>query len=135
MKRNLHLLSSPGFLLGLSLLLVNDFLFKHLFHNWLTGKLSDFAGLFIFPIFWTALAVRWKKTIYSLTALSFIFWKSMYSQPLIDWWNMLHLFTMHRVVDMTDLLASLSLPFSYLYCQQLQDKSSDTPNDISFFTA
>lgn len=54
-KRNFSILVSPGFLLCLCLLLLNDFILKSEFHNALTGKLSDFAGLFIFPLFFSAL--------------------------------------------------------------------------------
>jgi len=71
MKRNLDVLVSPAFLLGLFLLLLNDYFLKAVFHNWFTGKLSDFAGLFIFPLFWTALFPRYKKSIYYITAFLF----------------------------------------------------------------
>jgi ABC-type multidrug transport system fused ATPase/permease subunit len=115
MKRNLHLLTTPGFLLGLSLLLANDFLFKPVLHNWLTGKLSDFAGLFIFPLFWTALAPKAKRAIFLLTATGFALWKSALSQPLIDEWNYLSPLTLARQVDASDLLALCVLIPSYKY--------------------
>src|SRR4051794_546054 len=41
---------SAPFLLSLDLLLLNDQVGKDLFHNALTGKLSDFAGLFSFVL-------------------------------------------------------------------------------------
>ncbi len=63
-SRQLQILLSPEFLIGLLLLLMNDFVFKELFHNWLTGKLSDFAGLFIFPLFWSALFPKRKALIF-----------------------------------------------------------------------
>jgi hypothetical protein len=34
---------SPGFLIAVAILVTNDFVLKNLFHNWLTGKLSDVA--------------------------------------------------------------------------------------------
>src|SRR3989442_14409237 len=40
-------LSSPGFLAALAVLLANDLWWKPAFGNWLTDKLSDFAGLFV----------------------------------------------------------------------------------------
>ncbi|MBK7992883.1 MAG: hypothetical protein IPK14_05530 [Blastocatellia bacterium] len=113
----LEKLSSPGFLLALLLLLTNDFIFKPIFHNFITGKLSDFAGLFVFPIFWLALFPNRKKIIYFLTAFLFVFWKSFYSQALIDIWNSLELLNIHRVVDYTDLFALLILLVSYYYDQ------------------
>jgi hypothetical protein len=96
-------------------LLLNDSVLKQQFHSALTGKLSDFAGLFIFPLFLAALFPRLKSFIYLLTAISFIFWKSPYSQPLIESWNGLPLFSISRTVDYSDLLALLFLPFSYVY--------------------
>lgn len=39
------LLANPVFISSLLLLLLNDFVFKPVYHNWLTGKLSDFCGL------------------------------------------------------------------------------------------
>ena len=113
----LEKLTSPGFLLALILLLAHDFIFKSVFHNFITGKLSDFAGLFVFPIFWLALFPNRKKAIYFLTAFLFIFWKSAHSQPLIDAWNSLSLLNISRVIDYTDLFALLILPISYYYDQ------------------
>jgi len=114
-ERPLHILVSPGFLAGLSLLLLNDFILKQRFHNGFTGKLSDFAGLFVFSLFCAAFFPRLKTSLYILTALSFIFWKSTYAQPLIDELNLLLPFRISRTVDITDLTALLVLPISYLY--------------------
>lgn len=108
-------MASPGFLAGLCVLLLNDFIFKQQFHNELTGKLSDFAGLFIFPLFWSALFPRLKTSVYVVTAALFVFWKSVYAQPFIDGWNSLQLFPVERTIDDTDLFALLVLPFSYIY--------------------
>ncbi len=51
----LHALAHPATLLGVGLLLLNDHLLKALTPSLLTGKLSDFAGLFVFPFFLIAL--------------------------------------------------------------------------------
>lgn len=124
MRRNLHLLTSAGFLLGLAVLLANDFLLKPLFHNWLTGKLSDFAGLFIFPLFLTALAARHKRAIYLLVPLAFLFWKSAYAQPLIDFWNGVTPLTLARQRDASDLLALVALIPSYKYHSKLSSRAA-----------
>lgn len=113
--RGLRVLTSPVMLAGLSLLLANDFLLKPLFRNALTGKLSDFAGLFVFPLFWSALLPRRRREIYALAALGFVFWKSGHSQTLIDGWNSLRVFNVGRVVDASDLIALSALVPSYLY--------------------
>jgi predicted Zn-dependent protease len=114
-EARLEVLVSPTFLLGLCLLLANDFVLKPLFHNALTGKLSDFAGLFVFALFWSALLPRFAPAVHVWTALAFAFWKSSYSQPLIETWNSLGLLPVGRVVDPTDLSALLVLPLSYLH--------------------
>ena len=111
--RPLNLLASPGFLVGVSLLLLNDFVFKATLHNALSGKLSDFPGLFVFPLFLTALWPRRRSSIYLLMAVLFVFWKSAYSQRLIDGWNGLSFFAIGRSVDYTDLSALVVLPLSF----------------------
>ena len=126
-ERNLNVLASPGFLAGLCLLLVNDFVLKQQFHNGLTGKLSDFAGLFVFPLFCAAFAPRLRPHVYALTAIAFAFWKSAYSQPLIEAWNGLRLFPVGRTVDPGDLCALLVLPVSYVYGRALPKSRAPRP--------
>lgn len=107
--------TSSGFVLGLFLLLLNDFYLKSAFSNDFTGKLSDFAGLFIFPIFWTVFFPKYKNAIYLATALFFVYWKSVYSEGFID---MLNVFLpVSRVVDFSDNMALIILPFSYFYME------------------
>ena len=54
----LQSLASPAFITALALLVVNDFALKGLFHNALTGKVSDFAGLFALTLF---VATLWPR--------------------------------------------------------------------------
>lgn len=102
------------FLIGLALLLFNDFYFKAEFHNWFTGKLSDFSGLFVFVLFFQGLFPKRKLNVYLFTGLGFIFWKSNYSQGFIEWFSQTF-YVIHRVVDYTDLMALLALPLAYFY--------------------
>jgi hypothetical protein len=111
------ILLSPGFVGGLCLL-VNDFFLKHLWANFFTGKLSDFAGLFIFPLFWAALFPKYRRAIYAATAVAFTIWKSALSQPLIDYWNALAILPLSRTVDLGDLIALAVLPISYIYFER-----------------
>lgn len=106
-------LTSPFFLISLATLLLNDFVLKQQFHNALTGKLSDIAGLIVFALFWNFVFPRLKLEIYCLTALLFILWKSPYSQSMINWWNSFSPIHVARTVDYTDLIALLVLPISY----------------------
>lgn len=122
MKRDYNILTTLWFLIGLTVLLLNDFVFKELYGNWLTGKLSDFSGLFIFPLFWTALLPRYKNKVFWLTGILFIYWKSSYSEAFIESWNGLELLTLSRVVDYTDLIALAILPLSYLF-ENYKDKA------------
>lgn len=113
MKKNYKIVTSIWFIIGLTLLLVNDFILKGLYGNYLTGKLSDFAGLFIFPLFWTALLPKYKTAIFWAVGLMFIFWKSSYSQSWIELWNSLGILTIYRTVDYSDLVALIVLPLAY----------------------
>ncbi len=108
----LALLTTPWFIGGLVVLFLNDFILKDLFSNWFTGKLSDFAGLFVFALFWIALFPKYRKLVLACIALAFVFWKSAYAQGFIDFWNEYAPFTIARVVDSTDLLALSALPIA-----------------------
>ncbi|MCV9386394.1 hypothetical protein [Reichenbachiella ulvae] len=110
----IDILGSPLFLLGLAILILNDFVLKYEYSNVLTGKLSDFTGLFIFPIFFSALFPKYARIIYGLTILIFGYWNSSISQGLI---NLLNNSGIHvgRTVDPTDFLAFSVLPFSFIY--------------------
>ncbi|MBV6485433.1 MAG: hypothetical protein KFKLKKLM_01997 [Flavobacteriales bacterium] len=114
-KRNSEILISQTFIIGTLLLILNDFVFKNAFSNPLTGKLSDFAGLFIFPMFLTYLLPNTKKTNYILTCIGFILWKLPIADYFIDTWNHYSFFSINRVLDYTDYIALISLPVSYLH--------------------
>lgn len=120
MSVNLKRLTTLPFLICLFLLLLNDFYLKAAFHNAFTGKLSDLCGLFIFPIFWSALFPNRKQAVYILTALFFIYWKSSYSEPFIQLFSE-YLFAIQRTVDLSDLFALIVLPLSW-YAQSLPQK-------------
>lgn len=106
-------LLSPAFLGTLALLLLNDFVLKTAFPGWVTGKLSDFAGLFAFAVFWSTLFPRFRAHAIAATAVGFALWKSPLAQPWIDGWNALPLPDAGRVVDWTDLAALAVLPLAY----------------------
>lgn len=122
-SQRLDLLTTPAFLAGMALLLLNDWIWKGEFGNWFTGKLSDFAGLFVFPIFWTAIFPKHKYLIFILITSFFIFWKSPFSQFLIDGWNGLGSWQIGRVVDYSDLLALSVLPLAFKFCSRSQPAS------------
>jgi len=100
------------FIIGLAILILNDHLLKEVFGNWWTGKLSDFAGVLILPMFLKYLFPINTKNSVIITVLFFVFWKSPYSQFIINNINSTGLFTINRVVDYTDFLAFMILPLS-----------------------
>ena len=114
MKRDTSIFQMPIFIISLTLLLLNDFWWKQTFHNFLTGKISDFAGLVVFPLFFTAFLPHFKKSIFLSTALIFIFWKSEISELFILFLNQNHI-PCSRVVDYSDLTALIVLFFIYDY--------------------
>lgn len=107
---------SPGFVTGLFLLLLNDFYLKTAFPGLITGKLSDFAGLFTFPLFICSLiSKRTRQSVYVFTGLAFVLWKSSYATDFIRWWNATTLIAIGRTIDYSDLFALFVLPLSYWY--------------------
>ena len=112
MKRQYNLLLHPAFLVSLFLLLLNDISLKYEFHNSITGKLSDFCGLFAFVIFWLALIPGRKKSVIISIALFFTWWKSPLSTPFIQGWNETMPFSIARVIDYGDLFALVVLPIA-----------------------
>ncbi|HYH81221.1 MAG TPA: hypothetical protein VEX86_15565 [Longimicrobium sp.] len=115
MGKRFDMLLAPAVLVSLAVLLANDFLLKPALHDALTGKLSDFAGLFVFGVFWCAVFPNHRRTVAAVTALGFIYWKSPAAQPLIDAWNGLGLFPTGRVIDPTDLVALVMVPLACGY--------------------
>jgi hypothetical protein len=102
------------FLVSIFLLLINDLYLKFEYHNYLTGKLSDFAGLFAFPYFFSCLIPKKTKLIYISSGILFVFWKLELSQPMFDFAHSYGI-GINRTVDYSDLIALLILPISYRY--------------------
>lgn len=113
---------SKGLLISVVLLLLNDFYLKGVYGNFFTGKLSDFAGLFAFPFFFSVLFPEWKKGIYISTAIGFILWKTPVVEPLIELWNQHVFYRIGRVEDYTDYIALCVLPLSYFYQPSVEKK-------------
>ncbi|MBJ98834.1 hypothetical protein [Mesonia oceanica] len=116
------------FLTSIFLLLINDFYLKYEYHNYLTGKLSDFAGLFAFPYFFSCLFPKRIRPIYILTGILFMFWKSEFSQPIFDFAHSYGI-GIDRTVDYTDLMSLFILPISYKYWK-LDFRQIIQPNKI-----
>lgn len=130
-KINLSLFTANYFILSLFLLLLNDFYLKYEFHNFITGKLSDFAGLFIFPYFISVFFTNKTKEIYIFTFVLFIFWKLEISEQFIKFISKITDFAFYRTVDLSDLIALSILPFSFNYFHK-QNKEEKNNKKTSF---
>jgi hypothetical protein len=108
-------LTDPRFLAAVLLLLANDAVFKQVWPGWVTGKLSDVAGLFAWTFFWSALLPnRFTAWVAVATGTGFVYWKSSAAETLITWWNVTAAVPIARVVDFTDLVALAVLPLAVI---------------------
>ena len=108
-------LSSPGFLIALGVLLSNDLWWKAAYHSWLTGKLSDVAGLFVVVVLAAAFRPASGRLIAAGAAITFTLWKSPLSQPLIDAWNASAPYRIARVALLAILGTSRAQPTTFPY--------------------
>ncbi|MEE4195158.1 MAG: hypothetical protein V2J07_08170 [Anaerolineae bacterium] len=111
-------LAHPFSLLSMAVLFFNDYYLRIVRPSWLTGKLGDFAWLFFFPIFLTALLVwvlprKWLKGTtpiligIGITAVVFTLGKTVPSflQVIIDSIEFFMPWQVGWVIDPTDLIA------------------------------
>jgi len=110
--RHTNKIGHPLFIICVLTLIINDWYLKPEFHNNLTGKLSDFVGLFAFPYLLSILYPKSSDKIHLGTVLLFIGWKSEFSQPLIDLVNEFGI-PINRTIDFTDNIALISIFISY----------------------
>ncbi|MDX2361144.1 MAG: hypothetical protein QNK23_10075 [Crocinitomicaceae bacterium] len=107
-----HSLVSIELFAALAILVVNDWFLKSLWPGMITGKLSDFVGLFAFALFWLALFPKKKHVVVWIIAGLFVVWKSSLSQGFIEGWNGIAPFKIGRVIDYWDLTALIVIPLS-----------------------
>ncbi|MCI5057003.1 MAG: hypothetical protein MRY83_12890, partial [Flavobacteriales bacterium] len=106
------IIRSPIFICAVALTAINDHFLKFAFPGLITGKISDFAGIFAFTLFWSSIFPKRKYLISVIIGFTFIWWKSPLSSPFIECWNSLNLFDIARVIDYTDLFALFMIPLS-----------------------
>ena len=115
-KSRLDRLLDPLFIVVLLVLLLNDHVWKGQFHNFWTGKISDFAGLYAFG--WMVMSVSRCETSSKTRgiswgiAMAFIVWKSPISEPLLSVWNAQGMLPLYRIVDYGDWVALVVLPLA-----------------------
>ena len=98
------------FVLALAVLLVNDWFLKQAFPGFITGKLSDFAGLAVVALPLFAAFPRHARAIYLAIGGAFLWWKSPASGSFISYMNDVLPFSIGRTVDYSDLVALAVLP-------------------------
>ncbi len=130
-NQNKALIFNPYFGIGLVALIINDAFLKWTYNNTFTGKLSDFAGLFISPMFLAFLFPRVRKASCFLIGLLFLYWKSSLSTPLINMLNSNLIIEFNRVIDYGDYVALCILPFSHYLINRYED--NQTKRQISPF--
>jgi hypothetical protein len=137
---SLRAISHPLSLAAIFLLLLNDHILKSAFPSVLTGKLSDFAGLFIFPFLlifllgipFTYLRIPSRWTAYTsffitlawFTAIKTILWANEMSAGFAGW---LLGFPVRLALDPTDLIGLLSLIPAWELWSHLERKNYSQP--------
>jgi tetratricopeptide (TPR) repeat protein len=112
-----HLLT-PIYLAALAGLLLNDHVLKAAAPGLITGKLSDFCGLFALAVFLSVLSPRLTIAWHIGLAVAFVAWKSPAADVVIHAWNATMPFRIARVVDYWDLTALSVLPLSFFYLRR-----------------
>lgn len=109
----LRVFTSWPFLLSLATLLLNDLYLKAAYHNWVTGKLSDFSGLFMVTTLISTLLPSHPRITGLFVASAFSVWKSPLSEPMIKLIQQsLGVIHFGRVVDYSDLFAVTMIPLA-----------------------
>jgi hypothetical protein len=117
---NKYLVLNSVFIVCVLTLLVNDHYLKYEFSNWLTGKLSDMAGIIIFPLLLAFIFPKLKQYSTLVSAILFAFWKSPFSQTLIDLYNQISFIQTSRVIDLTDLYVLSLLPIPHFIINRIE---------------
>jgi hypothetical protein len=118
--KNSHYFFNPFVAMTVFLTALNDHVLKYQYSSFVTGILSDFTGLFFFPllvavIFETKKSFRlncaqfnWLAFVTGLLSITFKF-IPLFRNALVDFFHE-HMFAITIVSDPKDLLALLSLP-------------------------
>jgi hypothetical protein len=109
-NRILAVFTTWPFVLALAVLLVNDALLKQAYPGFITGKLSDFAGLAVVSLPLFAAFPRHTRSIYLALSGAFLWWKSPASDTFITFMNDAQPLLIGRTVDYGDLIALAVLP-------------------------
>ena len=143
-ENSLRCLQHPLTLLSIGVLLLNDHVFKAISPSWLTGKLSDFAGLFFFPFIVAAalsiLLFRFNLRLRTIGRLAFglvVIWFFLFKTTLfvnyvsITFISKLLRYPIQLFLDASDLLALIILWPSWKIWNQIFEAKSLRAGHIS----
>jgi hypothetical protein len=129
-------LASPGFALALVVLVLNDHVLKTAYPGWITGKLSDVAGLVVAPLLLGVLLTAWRVPRPMLVAiavvgLGFTLTKSAVAVAAVasDLWSLTGVPSEMRA-DTTDLLALPALCAAWLVHRRVASSPTRSWRDI-----
>jgi hypothetical protein len=137
---NLHIdyLVNPIPALAVFGMALNDHWWKWSYSSWLTGKISDFLGVFYFPIFVCAVICLVRNYVFNQRRLKVAYISAPMMVVAMSFTTLLmltiklspsaahavqscfssYLFKIQIIPDPTDLFALVSLPLSYVYARQ-----------------
>ncbi|HEY8272190.1 MAG TPA: hypothetical protein VIG33_14970 [Pseudobdellovibrionaceae bacterium] len=118
----------PIALFPVALMAVNDHWLKYAYPGWFTGKLSDFAGIFYFPIFILAMVifvfhvVLTRRNLWlAILFTDFLLMLVKLNEPAARWIETIfaqYLFRIQLIQDPTDLLALSMNALTYIYMKK-----------------
>ena len=108
----LQVFLSWPFFVSLAILLLNDSYLKATYSNWVTGKLSDFAGIFLVSLVLFALMPGRIRVCGCVVVGLFVLWKSPVADPFVDLVRSSGVTNFGRVVDYSDLIALAVIPLA-----------------------
>lgn len=125
--RRIHVVATSWpFLISLALLLVNDTYLKQHYSGLLTGKLSDFSGIFLVALIFFALLPRWPYLVSTIVVAAFAWWKSPLSDKFIWLVHEAGGAGFGRIIDYSDLFALAIVPFAYATSQCVESYQIST---------
>ena len=114
---------------------LNDHFLKFAYPSWVTGKLSDFLGVFFFPLFLSALVVLMARVQFTRSTLSVAMLVTVLMMvatkldPAVSKWIETEfstfVFKIKLTPDFSDLIAlPVSLPLCYLFSRPYFQKTA-----------
>ena len=131
LPRNKYYLLNYVFIFCIIILFANDHYIKFNYPGWLSGKLSDAVGIIILPLTLAYIFPKLGKMAIIVSAVLFLFWKSEFSQALIDLYNQYSVVETSRIIDYSDLLVFVFLPVPYYIINNINQLNFIKVNQVN----